>query len=98
VCFLFGKEFLLFMGYTPTTKKELKQKKQSKWDKIREEELIVHGLFVPDSKRPFSADTVATLKEAEFWRLDIIKEINEWIDKIVDRKLFFTQRTWMSSD
>ena len=83
------------MGYVPTSKKEIKNKKQTKFDKIREEELIVHGLFVPDSKRPFTTDGVTSLKEAEFWRQDIIKDINEWIDKIVDPNLDeFRCREW----
>jgi pre-mRNA-splicing factor ISY1 len=77
------------MGYVPASKKEIKHQKQSLFDKVREEELIEKGLFVPDSKRPFTTTGVTLLKEAEFWRQDIIKELVERVENIADRNFLF---------
>ena len=86
------------MGYVPASKKEIKHQKQSLFDKVREEELIEKGLFVPDSKRPFTAVGVTSLKEAEFWRQDIIKELVERVENIADRNVLLMQPIWMTFD
>ena len=43
----------------------------------------------PDSRRPFTAAGVDTVKEAELWRTEIMWEISEKVEQISDRNLYF---------
>lgn len=71
------------------SKRPEKLQKQTKLDKFRETEqiLILHGSRPLDSRRPFTAAGIDSVKEAEGWRKEIIQEIIEKVENISDPNL-----------
>lgn len=57
--------------------------------RFREAQAVQLGLVKPKERRPYLASDCNSLKDAEKWRQQIIREISRKVSKIQDGKLLF---------